>query len=210
MNNAVFIWIPKNAGTSIYRTIEKNINNLHDITWAKELATVIKFKQKGIVSFGHMDYSLLIKKGYVSQEFDDGAFKFCFSRNPYDRAVSLFSYLKKNKIVKDKCFLDFCINLKNNKCESIGLYNRRGLSQCNPQITWIENIKNIDYTSKIESFNRDYDKIMNILNIKIHTMPSLNKSKHDDYKSYYSSESKKIIKEIYEEDFDCFGYSMIL
>lgn len=202
INDAVFIWIPKNAGTSIYKTIEKNANavllkNLSDIK--------SKFKQKGMISFGHVDYSLLVKKGYISPKFDKRSFKFCFSRNPYERAVSLFSYLKKHKIIKDNSFLKFCIKLKN--CEPIGLYNRDGISQCNPQITWIKDIKNLDYIGKVEFFEQDYKKLTELLEIKTNIIPHINKTQHEDYKYYYCSESNKIIKKFYEEDFDFFKYT---
>jgi chondroitin 4-sulfotransferase 11 len=203
--NAVFIWIPKAAGSSIYSILgaPPKLKKLHLVR--------NRFVNKGIVTFVHMDYSELVKRGYVSRRFDGSAIKFAFSRNPYDRAVSLYEYLKTQKMMKQRkvpgheSFLSFCRRLKNSGCENIGLYNVRGFSQCNPQVRWIENTR-IDFLGKYESLEEDCEKILNLLELPAARLPHLNATHHADYRSYYCSESKEIVEEFYEEDFRYFGY----
>ena len=203
--NAAFIWIPKTAGSSIYSLLGSppKLKKLHLVR--------NRFVNKGIVTFGHMDYSKLVKRGYVSRRFDESAFKFAFSRNPYDRAVSLYEYLKTQKIMKqmrvpcNESFLSFCRRLKNNGCENIGLYNVRGFSQCNPQVRWIENVR-VDFIGKYESLEKDSKEILDLLELPAARLPHLNAMHHADYRSYYCSESKEIVEEFYEEDFRYFGY----
>ena len=83
--DAVFLWIPKTAGATLYKALDIHIcTKLLELPWAK-----LRFRNRGLVTFGHMEYAQLVKAGVVGSHFDEGAFKFCFSRNPYSRAVSL-------------------------------------------------------------------------------------------------------------------------
>lgn len=164
------------------------------------------FPQKGIVTFGHVDYRALLDSGYVSHDFDRSSFKFCFSRNPYDRAVSLFFFLKRiNRINQDWSFLIFCRYLRDNGYQDIGLYNSNGLSQCNPQIKWVEN-NSIDYYGKVETLEDDLNKILSALDLPPASPPHANSTSHMNSREYYCRESKNIIEMIYEKDFQFFGY----
>ena len=198
---AVFIWIPKTAGASFYSCLDapKLWVSLHRIKY--------RFANNGTVTFGHIDYSELVRKGFVSRQFDESAYKFAFVRNPYGRAVSLYFYLKKYGILpSSESFLGFCRRLNEYGCEPIGLYNVSGLSQCNPQIRWIENIK-MDFIGRFESIGEDSEKVFNELGLQNVHLPEINKTDHAGYEDYYCSESKEIIEKFYEEDFRSFDYS---
>jgi hypothetical protein len=204
--DAVFIWIPRTAGTSVFSVLNKygcpKLKTLNSASYC--------FPQRGIVTFGHMNYSELLQENYVSKKFDESSFKFCFSRNPYDRAISLFFYLnnymnRSGTIQEDSSFLAFCRHLENRGVEEIGLYNRCGLSQCNPQVRWVENT-NIDFIGKIETINKDFEKVLEVLGLPRVKLPRLNATSHDVYSKYYCEESRKIIGEFYQEDFYFFGY----
>ena len=214
--SVVFIWIPKNAGTSLYTALNSHLDMvmLESIDKAAEF-----FSNKGAVTFGHMDYSKLLKKKVVSYNFDDSSYKFAFSRNPYDRAVSLYTYLKKTtpknttslelkRFLSTSSFLDFARLICSSSISEIGLYNRRGLSMCNPQIRWVENIKNLDFLGKFESIQEDMKLIFSCLGLSNVSLPRLNSSNELDYRSYYCDESFNLIKAKYKEDFIRFGYDM--
>lgn len=197
--NAVFIWIPKTAGTSLFSILNApKLKNLHRLKY--------RFTGKGVVTFGHMDYARLIKEGYVSPSFDASAFKFAIVRNPYARAVSLYSYLKRvGKLPTEQTFLTFCRGLRDEGCEPIGLFNTRLLSQCNPQVRWTENVE-IQFIGKLESLDEATRTILDRLELPNVQVPQLNKSKHPTYPSVYCSESKEIVETFYKEDFLAFGY----
>ena len=80
-HNFIFIHIPKTAGTSIESVFGK-CRAKHK-TIKKTLRDIPQGKT-------HEDY-----------------FKFTFIRNPWDRIVSLYEYLKREAIQADKAFLDF-------------------------------------------------------------------------------------------------------
>ena len=197
--NAVFIWIPKTAGNSLRQVLNAPLlYNLHLVKY--------RFVHKGIVTFGHMDYSQLVNGGYVPTSFDKSAYKFTFVRNPYDRTVSLYFYLKKYKrLPANISFLSFCRRLIENSYEPIGLYNVNGLSQCNPQIRWIENTK-INHIGKFENVNNDTTVIQNGLGLHCESLPRLNVTSHPEYRDCYCNESKAIVEELYKDDFLSFDY----
>ncbi len=197
--DAVFIWIPKTAGTSLVEMLgAPKLKSLRHVR--------CRFLNRGIVTFGHLDYSELLKKGYVSPAYDRRTFKFCFTRNPYDRAVSLFYFLKREgKIPDDSTFLSFCRKLRKDGFEPIGLHHVKGLSQCNPQVRWIEKV-DMDFIGRFENLRDDTEEILRRLSMNGIPLPHLNATPHRDYGSYYCRESQEIIEELYKEDFSRFGY----
>jgi len=201
--NAVFIWIPKNAGTSIYKTLKK-----HGCLKAKKVPRVkYRFSQRGIVTFGHMNYSQLVKQGYVNDRFDATAYKFCFSRNPYDRAISLYEYFK-GDFPEGTSFPDFIRKITENGVRPIGLFNSAGLSSCNPQVRWIENVK-IDFYGTYENLGQDFNIVLRSLGLPEMSLLHLNKSKRSDYTDYYDFDTKRRVEEFYKEDFEFFNYPLM-
>lgn len=214
-SDAVFIWIPKTAGTSIYKVLANyGCQRLKNTRLVEEA-----FPNKGLATFVHMDYQKLVETGYIPKQFDQNSFKFCFCRNPYSRSVSLFFYLKKvNKMQQDVSFIDFCRVLMEIEIPDIGLYNTCGkmyvdgkfytsLSLCNPQIRWIRGI-DVDYIGRLENLESDLDHILDQLGLRrTRKVPAENTTNHQGYRKYYCKESKAIIENLYEPDFKRFNYS---
>lgn len=205
-NNVVFIWIPKCAGTSIYDQLRThNCPKLKSLQAARHC-----FPQRGIVTFGHMDYHQLVEKGIVKESFDKTAFKFCFVRNPYERAVSLFCYMKKRgKLEEAATFLSFCELLANEGFERIGLYNVCGYSHCNPQTEWIKHLQ-VDFIGKVENLEVDLRLCLNKLGLSAQRPQRLNTTQHSSFPEYYCNKSKEIIERIYHIDFKHLGYQKSL
>ncbi|MBD3328477.1 hypothetical protein GF340_04195 [Candidatus Peregrinibacteria bacterium] len=88
-DKAIFVWIPKAAGTSLYTVLKEH--------GCRKLKTPKKFKHfnnSGFVTFGHVDINYLLDNKIIESNYLEDAFKFCFVRNPWDRLVSLYFYLK--------------------------------------------------------------------------------------------------------------------
>lgn len=200
--DAVFIWIPKNAGTSIYKTLKK-----HGCLKAKKLPRVkYRFSQGGLVTFAHMDYARLVHEGYISETFDRQAFKFCFSRNPYDRAISLYEYFK-DSFSKPINFPEFIKRISDKGVKPIGLFNSEGLSSCNPQVRWVENIQ-LNYCGKFENLQDDFNAVLRKIELPETRLKHLNRSVRSRITDYYDLETKKRVEEFYHEDFEYFDYPM--
>lgn len=204
--DAVFVWVPKCAGTSMWRAIvgcdRPFFRTPQDV---REL-----FPQRGTVTFGHQSYTQLVEKGLVSREFDKRAFKFAFVRNPFDRTVSLFHYLKKTRhLHENTSFRTFCYLIRDRAFQSVGLFNHYGLSQCSPQSDWLVDSQGkliVDFIGRFENMQEDYEKLSRQLGSKTKSLMHLNKTEREDYLDYYDDECREIVASFYQGDLERFDY----
>lgn len=199
----LFIWIPKTGGTSIW-----------DMTGSKNSVfdyKKVKTNYTGFVTFNHICYTDLLKKGNLSKLFHRQSFKFTFCRNPYDRAISLYRW-NKMKQRHDYSFLDFCRSLDN--IHKIGLHNVKGLSQCNPQVSWIDGVS-LNFVGRFEHFERDVKKAFSLCGKPIESVKHSNRVdvkifQKERYQASYCDESRQIVEHYYDKDFKYFSYNKIL
>ncbi|EOH1934139.1 sulfotransferase family 2 domain-containing protein, partial [Campylobacter jejuni] len=189
----IFIHVPKVAGSSIERVIYQT--------------------DKWLV--GHRkanDYMMFNKERFESY------FSFGFVRNPYDRVVSAYHYLRngggtlgdekwaKENIYKYNSFKEFVLDLKNVEIQNKILNWIHFI----PQYKFLcDNEKNIlvNFLGKFENLEEDFQKILKILSRK-DELVHINKSNHIDYKNYYNGAMYKIVREIYRDDFEIFDYDL--
>lgn len=200
----LFVWIPKNAGTSFYEALKTSVNmkmflKINDINK--------KFISKGSATFGHINVVELLNENIIDKSYYEDSFVFCICRNPYDRFVSLFHYLKKqNRIPKDYMPVDLIHDIVKG-IPPVGLYNFKGISQCNRQVDWIEGLK-INKVLRFENLNTDALQLAKELGFKI-SLPHVNQS--DNRKKIHEeldSKTIELIQKYYQEDFISFNYSM--
>lgn len=205
--NLVFIWIPKTAGTSIYTFLNKNLSLLK----LNNKRTIYSFPNYGPVTFSHVSYNSLRHAGIVSERFHDDSYKFAITRCPYDRAVSLFYYLKQlKKINENLCFEGF-LDLVHKSRPPIGLYNSTGISQTNPQCDWLignDNeiiVDDIFKVEELEVFIKTMEEKYTIRNAKLE---NINQSLRDEarIRLLENSTNIELIELIYARDFDVLGY----
>jgi len=212
-NKAIFFHIGKTAGIYIRNTLSKYYNfNLYllkrpdhieycnsNIELNKQLSFCCK---EGIVKY--------YKTSEYINDFTDmndckwkEYFKFCFVRNPYDRAVSGWNYLMEVQ----KLNIDFDKYLKMKNIVSENEYWHVFLSQYQTILDENGNIF-VDYIGKFENIENDFQIILQKIGFnKIkHTPTFYNRRKNDNYKKYYTQEALDIINTIYENDFIYFNY----
>ena len=191
----IFIHVPKCAGLSLFH------NN--------------KIKH-GI------DYKLPLQNGHYSQKeyYDqfgtslDQYNQFLVCRNPFDRFVSSFEFLKKGGMWKgdedfakrhnmqNKSFKDFVCEL--GKFENGAKYFSK--------VHFFTMYSFIEYKPekleiiKFENLQEDFDIICDKIDIPNRKLPHLNKTKHKHYTEYYDEETKQIVAERYAKDIEHFGY----
>jgi hypothetical protein len=158
------------------------------------------------ITFGHVEINSVRNK-LIHNDVWHNYYKFCLVRNPWDRAVSLFEYLK----YEGQNFASFVFNLPN--VESIGFYNKKELSQCRPQTDWIP--KDIDYVGKVETLESDIDRICEITDRERPEIQKVNITKNREFRHYkeyfpdnHSGNSCRIaIEKFYREDIRRFHYT---
>ena len=200
--NSVFIHIPKTAGTYIAFAF-----GLERLVLPRSRK---RFKQKGHVTFGHQDYNRLVRRGVVSKNFDESAFKYTFCRNPFDRAVSHFFYARRRHpeiLDPSTSFIEYTRNLQNYKRYPRSTERFGGKLAFRPQYKAIENT-DMDFIGRFENINYDLIKLSEILGVSIQKVPrkNYNRTKHEHYPHYYNSESIENVRNYYKKDFDLFGY----
>ena len=169
------------------------------------------FPNRGIVSFGHIHYLDLVESGLVTPAFHQSAFKFTVVREPLDRAVSLFEYLQAIRVLpRELTFEVFSVLLREQCFEPIGLYNARGLSQCNPQVAWITDDTGaliVDEVGRFENIQPFFESLRE-RGIVTGQLPEINVSRsRRPTADYYSSKSViENIEACYAADFELLGY----
>ena len=200
--NAIFIWVPKTAGMSIFHTLKPHgcyrIKSPSGVRWT--------FPGRGFVTFKRQDYGELLREGYVSSEFDASAYKFGFVRNPYDRAVSLYFFLrKKSYFPPDVSFLDFWRQIDANPPQSVGAHKLVGLGITAPQMHWLRGFET-HRLGRFERLNESFAEILSDLGLPPADLPWRNPTSHKHFSDYYCDESKAIIDRRFAEDFDELDY----
>jgi Sulfotransferase family len=207
--SVIFVWIPKSAGTSIFAAMEKH--GAQKMLSTQAIATY--FQQKGVVTFGHIYVPALVQTGLVSRNFFQSSYKFTIVRNPFDRLVSLYEYLKRiNYLPKTTTFDIFCEYVRSRAWEDVGLINHDGLNQLNPQTAWILDTTGkvfVDRIYRLEDLSDEWPEIWTHVGMPGTPPPLrlLNRSERKPLSQYFSDRHIKITKEIYHNDFAQLGYS---
>jgi hypothetical protein len=170
----LFIHIPKSGGTSI--------------------ASAIIGKPSG--------HPYLYEYYLANKNYTKTFYKFCVVRNPYDRAVSSFNHIYKNKY---NTFLDF---VKNFYYEPHIRHN--DLAHKRAQIDFLRDKKGnlvVDNIIKFENLNSDFDLFKLKYNIECKDIPHIGKqTRTKKYNEIYCNESKRLISEYFKEDIEIFNY----
>lgn len=128
-------------------------------------------------------------------------FKFGFVRNPWDWQVSLYSYMKnkvdhhQHHLIKNMSFEDYIEWRVNEDLHLQKSFFYDSSDNCL-----------VDFIGKLENIESEVEQISKKINIKIN-LPHVNKSKRKrDYKTYYNSNTRKMIEQHFEEDIRLFNY----
>ncbi len=201
--NYIFIHIPKCAGTSIAKYLNKYDNDSISIKLFNYITRrfgskkniffhgpFLSFFNPKFINDHETAYNL--KKIIGEKEFER-YFKFCFVRNPWARSLSRYNYYiyhSKSKITfKEFLNKDFQPQLKRISDNSGNIL--------------------VDFIGSFENFDKDFQKILNIIKIdyKKENLMHINKTKFiDDYKKYYDEECFQIVDKKYAEDIKYFDY----
>ena len=191
----IFLHIPKTGGCSVIKCLESYCD-------------VKKFK------WGHPTFG-----GYYRvfnyHKWDINDYKiFTFVRNPYDRLVSTYNYLKAGGTTPGDRKIRDSLNLFTLTFEEfvhlIADTDTRGkIQHCLPQVKFIEPEQGWDKINifRFENINNDFTHACEYVGIGSHKLPHLNKSKHTHYTEYYNDSTRKLVHDIYKEDIEAFNYT---
>ena len=146
-----------------------------------------------------------VDNGAAGQQVYDSYYKFAVVRNPYDRLISHFSWMdgkwhKKIEPGVDE-FRDFVDKMIEQKLYETDLH-------LIPQFKYLvldDNIA-VDSVLHMERLNDEFNELCSKLNIETRLEKRM-VSKHKDYRYYYDENTRKKVYDLYQKDFELFGYT---
>lgn len=189
-HECIFVHIPKTAGISVgYSLFGRHTGN-H--------ATVAEYQ----IAFSEEEFARF--------------FKFTFVRNPWDRLLSAFLFMKKGgrnqgdlnwslrNLAPYKTFEKFVLRWVNPQNIQKGQHFR-------PQHQFITTPASpepqVDFIGYFEKLSEDYQVICDRLGIGQSLTFENRTVEKEDYRSYYNPRTIEIVAEVYRRDIELFGYS---
>nr|WP_284040860.1 sulfotransferase family 2 domain-containing protein [Phaeovulum sp. NW3] len=189
--SAIFIHIPKTAGSSVERALKPH-RDLREILVRRTNKTFqslrLSFRLNGIDTQTHAsarDYSALLGDGFYDY------FSFAFVRNPFDWAVSHYHFSLK----RGKTNLSFRDYLENMTANSQADY-----------ITDNDGNVMISFVGRFERLNEDFSTVSEKIGLRLN-LPHLNSTTHEGFASHYDPITREIVVDRYRRDFEVLGYS---
>lgn len=149
------------------------------------------------------------------QNFFDHAHKFTVVRNPFSWLVSVYKYIKFSpghnfhKVIRSKSYLEFLnwyVNVAMTTDRPFGANKYQTLQDF---ITDVDGNVLVDQIAKTEYMQKSLRRIHGKLGIKVHTAtPDINKTRRDDWKSYYTDHKCiQFVETHFEQDLIRFNYT---
>lgn len=203
--NSLFVHIPKCAGSTVSSRLGEHF---YQKEWDKQREKLCTINGRWAQHWTYQEYLKVMSSKEI-----DSMYKFCFVRNPWDRVVSEFVYVKsrgcqcKNK-EQDSLSFDRFVKQKF-PCS----YGRHKI----PQVDFIidENGKNrMDSVFRFEHFEKDFSSIVDRFSLKKskHLTKNFNTTRgilgrlKKPYWEYYSPRTRLMVESIYIKDIEYFNY----
>jgi len=144
----------------------------------------------------------------VTREQWENAFKFAFTRNPWDKVVSHYHYrVQTNQTDLGNNAMDFNEWVRRSYGEQNPTYYDKPRFFM-PQLDWIADKSGkmiVDFVGQYENLAEDFGKACEQLGIT-RELPHVRKSHHKHYSEYYEDDTRKIVERWFLKDIETFGY----
>tara|TARA_R110001592_G_scaffold34421_1_gene118104 strand:+ start:237 stop:1007 length:771 start_codon:yes stop_codon:yes gene_type:complete len=227
----IFVHITKTGGTSIRRSINNSWRGGHitaQYIWDTQTdGKHLYFPEQGLQLGG----TYATPYGNKIHNFNKIPLSLSIVRNPYDRLISTYMYLK-NKEPNTKQYKSFNVwfdnNLgKNGKYVSdLLLLNNLSTTEqiqkfikptLEVDIGWmflLPQYYHLTFNGKIvikeilrfENLKEEFTRLIAKYKLEHVDLPHENKTEHNHYSTYFNNQQIEIVKQIYKKDFEVFGY----
>lgn len=200
----LFVRIPKNASTSIYKHLGQN----NVIFREREKFTINSHKPlyKNLFDPTHATVREIQS---ILPDFES-YLSFAIVRNPWDRMVSMYLFAERKRLWWQHGFAtmppfeEFCeLALK---CKKMGTTD---FFPSLPQSFWLQD-GSVNEILRFETLKEDFSRFLEKNEIKniSQEIPRLNSSNRSkDYRDFFSEKTRQIVKQVHNEDIIRFQYS---
>lgn len=197
----IFVHIRKAAGSSIRDTLEP-------ISISKPTDTLSKVKSRFLKT--ERDYhnyafrqhdDINAAKRVMPPELFESYFKFAFVRNPWDRLVSEYEFIRRrpdhgrHSKVMNMGFEKYIVY----QSKRFDSHQINMLADKNGNLL-------MDFIGKFENLHDDWNRVTDKLGIENKALTHRKKAGIKDYDSYYTKESRALVSELWKRDIVAFGY----
>ena len=206
----VFVHIPKTAGTSIEQVLYPRLS--------RKRLTISRMSDTNLFVGWNEEHKFWMHHATMQQINDFYEkdvfkyFKFSFVRNPYEREISDWKFLrgKSHKRWRSKTFLKY-LNREGNFERILSNSNDKSTrtDHTYPQYDFIYDDNGkclVDFIGKTENLQEDFNIICDKIGIPRQKLPHEKKGDYKHYTEYYDDETREIVAEKYAKDIEYFGY----
>lgn len=191
--NILFIWIPKNAGSSFFELMKAQ----HDMKLFMD-DNYYNFTNEGSVTFGHLNVQHLINAKIIKQSYWQEAKKVAIVRNPYSRFISLYLDFKRTGRISPHMMPKEFAHAIRHMSRAPGMFNALDYSQAASQVNWL--LPGVEVL-RFESLQRD----INLMFGSGYVLPHENSS-GDDWRRYYDEELQSMVYDLFFDSFVLLNY----
>jgi hypothetical protein len=205
-HKCIFIHIPKTAGMSVYSFFYPGIK-FHYAN--PDYERLFGWCPKRKIHMQHATSKQLLETELITQEQWNTYYKFCFVRNPWDRAYSDYKWINnfsgvngsfKNYVNKTKEYEGILTDKTVNKYLGDHLL---------PQTDFFdfEGAYKLNFIGRFENFTNDIKRVMGDLSIDRTFDAFQNKSvRIKDYSKFYTNSQKQMVEEKFKRDIELLEY----
>jgi hypothetical protein len=164
------------------------------------------FASLSVFAQGHLPAVVL--RELVSPDIWDGYFTFAFVRNPWDRMVSTYHYLKmlmSRPGAKERQPDNFAIIERSPDFASFLRWSRLTENDMASLLVDDNGVLLVDFVGRFERLQEDMARISERIGVPLE-LPHLNASEHNDYRGYYTPATRAIVAKNFARDIERFEY----
>ncbi len=196
----IFVHIRKAAGTSLRQILGEVSLPKNDQLWSKLLSRngfAVDYRKYSFRKHASLEEAELS----MPEELFESYFKFAMVRNPWDRLVSEYEYIKTQAAhsrYKKLSAMDFK--------QFIVYQSKRPAAH---QVNALK-LKNghlgCDFVGKLETLEQSLKVIGARIGVNFSELPHINQIKRRDYRTYYDSKLQLLVGQLWQADIDTFQY----
>ncbi len=207
-HNYIFVHIPKTGGTSLALALEARLGKDDICLGDTPKAVKRRHRWKGKLSQGRLWKHATLKDipGLIDEAEIDAMRVFTVVRNPWDRIVSYYHWLRHQSFQHPAVDLARSVEFSPfiNHVDTIRSF------QANPYASYVTRSsgqEQCDVFLRLETIDLDSKQLEELLGLKLPPIPHVNKSGRGPYQDAYSARDRDLVAELCEPDINRFGYS---
>lgn len=204
----VFVHIPKTGGTSLALALENRAMKDDILIGDTQKARRRRKRIRNVRTKGRLwKHSTLCDiDGLLPEEALAGLFAFTLVRNPWDRAVSYYHWLREQTFAHPAVELAARLEF----AAFITHPHTMASLEATPARSYMlgaDGVEKCDAYIRIENFPEDAAVLFRHLGFEFALTRENPSHRHADFRSYYSDETARVIARVCAQDIDRFGYT---